>query len=210
MKKQLSLLLFTAILSTASFAAPTFAQEPATEVMQPPKTELKSTAMNGDVIPVVSAQDSGIEMNTSSITHPPLRMTPDRSEIIRLSGNVGSVIVGNPNHLNIMADSANRLIAVPRAPGASFFTVLDENGNVLMQRHVIVASAKEKYVRIRRNCPDGSCQATSVYYCPDMCHEIMLSGETGGGSAPTDEPLDNDATTADDVVEAPPPIPEGQ
>lgn len=116
------------------------------------------------------------------VTHAPLRLTPDRSEIVRLDSKIGSVIVGNPAHLNIIPESATTIIVVPRAPGASFFTILDENGEVVMQRHAIIAAPKEKYVRIRRSCAGNECQPTSVYYCPDMCHEIQVSGEKSEGS----------------------------
>ena len=55
---------------------------------------------------------------------------------------------------------------------------MDATGNVVMQRHVIVASPKEKYVRVRRSCATAenkNCQTTQVFYCPDMCHEIVMT-----------------------------------
>ena len=104
-----------------------------------------------DVIPVVSNNDA-YAFESDDVTHPPLRLTPDKSTLIRLPRAAGSIIVGNPNHLNILPDSSLTLVAVPRMPGASFFTVLDKDGEVVMQRHVIVASPSKKYVRIRRTC----------------------------------------------------------
>lgn len=159
----------------------------AQEGFMPASTELD--------IPVISASADANEQQPglNDITHPPLRLTPDKSTIIELSDAAGSIIVGNPAHLNILADSAKRLIVVPRAQGASFFTVLGKDGNVLMQRHVIVGStsgADKKYVRVRRVCPGGSgnCQQTSVYYCPDMCHEISTEQlSSGGGNVDTAE-----------------------
>ncbi|MBK7361953.1 MAG: hypothetical protein IPJ01_06550 [Micavibrio sp.] len=57
-----------------------------------------------------------------------------------------------------------------------------------MQRHVIVASPKEKYVRIRKSCASSKgCQPTQVYYCPDMCHEIILNDKQGIETAESDE-----------------------
>lgn len=152
-------------------------------------------------IPVTNANPEAQAINNDEITHPPLRLTPDKSSIVTLERSAGSIIVGNPAHLNIMADSANRLIVVPRAPGASFFTVLDKDGKLLMQRHVIVASPKEKYLRVRNTCTSGSnCQPTNVYYCPDMCHQILLGTDDSSqskGSAnaqPGDEQLQITAT----------------
>lgn len=141
-----------------------------------------------DILPAETAQERGISYNSEGHTHPSLKMTPDKSELVRLDGHAASIIIGNPNHISILADSSQTLVLVPRAPGATHFTVLDKNGAVVMQRHVIVASPKEKYMRVRRSCAgsdDDSCQATSVFYCPDMCHEIILGGaeESDGGAA---------------------------
>lgn len=152
----------------------------------PPNTNLD--------IPVMASDNTVNTPDLNDITHPPLRMTPDKSTIIELNEAAGSIIVGNPAHLNIMADSATRLIAVPRAQGASFFTVLGKEGNVIMQRHVIVGSTAgpdNKYMRVRRVCAGGSanCQQTSVYYCPDMCHEISVE-QTGSGSGNSAEALE--------------------
>lgn len=118
-------------------------------------------------------------------THPPLRLTPDKSEILALDRPAQSLIIGNPAHLNILMDSTTRLILVPREPGATFFTILDENGRVVMQRHAIVAAPAEKYIRVRRSCSFSgeNCTGTSVYYCPDMCHPVGIMGQDSGDNA---------------------------
>jgi len=137
-------------------------------------------------------------------THPILRLTPDRSEIINLDAPISSFIVGNDEHLGIFIDSARRLILVPRIPGATFFTALGQDGRVVMQRHVIIAAPKENYVRIRRSCAlgGGDCQPTQVYYCPDMCHSVSvaterqgtITGPTGAVATSPSRPADNDST----------------
>lgn len=125
------------------------------------------------------------ETQVESMTHPILRITPDKSEMVKLDQEAASVIVGNPNHVSVLLDTPNTLVVVPRAEGASHFTVLGKDGSVLMQRHVIVGAAKDNYVRIRRSCgpADRGCQPTSVYFCPDMCHEVKenTQGSRSGG-----------------------------
>lgn len=125
----------------------------------------------------VSIIKTEIPLKAEASTHPPLRLTPDKSELVRLPRGAASVIVGNPAHISVLAENANTLVIVPLAPGASHFTALDNKGNVIIQQHVIVASPQRDYVRVRRTCSrgDDSCQATSVYYCPDMCHEIAMT-----------------------------------
>jgi Flp pilus assembly secretin CpaC len=145
-----------------------------------------------DIIPVHAA--SGDDQSTPAIsdsdaTHPPLRITPDKSELVRLDRDAASIIVGNPLHINIMADSPRTLVVIPRSAGATYFTVLDSDGAVIMQRHVIVGSGKDGYVRVKRVCNTESkgCQNTSVFYCPDMCHEIGSSfGEKTDSAQETD------------------------
>lgn len=129
-----------------------------------------------DIIPAPSVAEGGSAMEDLEETHPPLKLTPDKSEIINLPEDVGTVVIGNPAHFSILADSPRRLIAVPKMPGASYITVLNKAGDILMQRHVLVAPPKEKYVRVRKTCYGESaksgCVATQTYYCPDVCHEI--------------------------------------
>jgi len=120
--------------------------------------------------------DSNLASNEQ--THPPLRLTPDKSQIIDLDSPISRVIIGNEVHLNILMDSMKRIIAVPRTPGATHFTLLDDNGQIVMQRHVIVASPKEQYIRVRETCVPGStmCVPIRMFYCPGMCHEIAILG----------------------------------
>lgn len=129
-------------------------------------------------------------------THPMLRLTPDKSELIRLNKEAVSVIVGNPAHLSVLLDTPEVVVLIPRAPGATHFSVLDRNSNVIMQRHVIVASPKQDYIRVRRSCVNADqgsgCNATSVYFCPDMCHEVNVTQ------------IESDQENASDIPQATP------
>ncbi|MGH1399409.1 MAG: pilus assembly protein N-terminal domain-containing protein [Alphaproteobacteria bacterium] len=131
-------------------------------------------------IDIIPANDSHSEHINTGDTHPPIKLTPDKSELIRLDKKAGSVIIGNPEHISILAENAKTLVLVPGAAGATHITILDQDSNILMRRHVIVAQPKERYIRIRKPCrgDDKTCEPTRVYFCPDMCHEInMPQGE---------------------------------
>lgn len=134
-------------------------------------------------------------------THPTLTLSPDKAELVRLDTDAASVIVGSPDNLNVQLENRRLLVLTPNKPGATYLSILDDQGDVIMQRHVIVASPKANYIRIRRSCSgqSSSCQETSVYYCPGMCHAVgssssMPSGAPsspaassgGGSSAPSD------------------------
>lgn len=122
-------------------------------------------------MPVANTTTSVDQMDT---THPIMNLSQDKSEMITLKQDAASVIVGNPNHVSVLLDTPRTLVVVPRVAGASHFTVIGKDGSTLMQRHIIVGGPKEKYVRIRRSCGanDRDCQATSTYFCPDVCHEV--------------------------------------
>ena len=153
-----------------------------------PANAQESPLAQTDILPVKAASEVNIAIDEANPTHPPVTLTPDKSELIRLDRKASTVLVGAPAHLNILPEGPNTLVLIPRAPGATYFTVLDEENKVIMQRHVIVASPKEKYVRIRKSCASSKgCQPTQVYYCPDMCHEIILNDKQGIETAESDE-----------------------
>ncbi|MCM2344101.1 MAG: pilus assembly protein N-terminal domain-containing protein [Alphaproteobacteria bacterium] len=153
------------------------------------------------------------DVGDQTATHPILRLTPEKSEIVRLNENATSIIVGNPQHLNVLLESPRTIILTPRQPGATHFLVMNEDGKVVMSRHVIIASPKENYVRIRRSCINArsDCQDTRVYYCPGgMCHEtaivpgssintpqISVSSERSGNNGNDSDMSDPDADPCD-------------
>lgn len=165
------------------------------------------------LIPPAAAVSYGGDKPAGTDTHPTLNLTPDKSELVRLDQDAGSIVVGNPDHLGVLMDNRRLLILVPRQAGATYMTVLDSNGKVIMQRHIIVGSPKSDYIRIRRSCAGEAkgCQPTSVYYCPGMCHPVGApSAQSSDASAAM--PLASysssesaPAASAPNPEEAPPP-----
>lgn len=121
----------------------------------------------------------------------------DQTKLLRLSEDAASVIVANPAYANVVADTPRHLVIMPRQPGATTFTVLGQNGNIIMERKVVVGADQDRYVKIRRACSnagDSECAATSVYYCPDGCHEVYVASAAqanNNGSASTQSLTEN-------------------
>ncbi len=136
---------------------------------------LPVTNTNADILPPVTHETQNSE--TIDQTHETINLTLDKSELIHIEEEIGSIVIGSPVHINVLADSAHTLVVVPRKPGATHFSVLDKKGNVLMQRHVIVAAPTKDYLRVKRTCTDKNCEETSIYYCPDTCHEVGMAEE---------------------------------
>ncbi len=145
-----------------------------------------------DLMPPVTSDSVASLPKLDGETHPVLNISPDKSELVPLSREAHSVIVGNPAHVTVLLDTPKLAVVIPRSAGATYFTILDKDGNVVMQRHVVVSAPKKNYVRVRRSCgnvPDGTkCAPTSVYFCPDMCHEIGTASGDGASSSASGVP----------------------
>lgn len=141
------------------------------------------------LMPVTTSAENAPEFAVApgEETHPPVRLTPDKTEMVKLDEDANSIIIGNPAHLNVLLENPRLLLLAARQPGATQLTVLNSEGKVIMQRHVIVSGPKDEYVRIRRSCINGGngCEQTTVYYCPGICHDIrLLAGQSNNNGQP--------------------------
>ncbi|GEM_PF-2107480 len=116
----------------------------------------------------------------------PLTITADGPALIRLDRDASSVIVGNPAHATAMMDNPRLIILSPVAPGMTSLVVLDESGDPIIERKILVNPPRAGYVRINRVCEASQaegCVPASVYYCPDGCYSVSIAGSepvTGG------------------------------
>ena len=126
----------------------------------------------------------------------PLRISPDKPEVLHLDRDAINIMVGSEDTLRAVPDTNRTIILMPKKPGATFVKITDADGKIILQRHVIVGAPEtaSKYIRIRRACAndDKNCKQFSVYYCPDMCHEVnVVQGEAASSqnsTAPSDAP----------------------
>ncbi len=137
-----------------------------------------------------------------------IRLSPDRTKVLRLRENAASVVVANPAHASVILDSPKLLILMPREPGTTSFTVLNAEGKVLLERNIIVSAVQPQYVRIRRVCgKDSNCAPSNYYYCPDGCFEVTPVANEGNadipevqGGAPAAAPVAGTAPAADGMI----------
>jgi hypothetical protein len=115
-------------------------------------------------------------------------LTPKESKIIDLDQSVGSVVVANPAHASVFLDTPQKIVILPREPGATEFTLLNQGGDEIFTRTIVVTERDTPLVRVRRICSGDDCDGDIVYYCPDICHAVAPSGgdiEEGGGMSGT-------------------------
>lgn len=126
-----------------------------------------------------------------------LRLAPGKSQTINLSRDAASVIVANPTNASVFLDNSRLLVIVPRAPGATGFTVLDKDGKEILNQQIVVDQADDPtYVRVTRICGaatqgslSNNCIPSSVYFCPDNCVPVSVPQADPGTTAPTIPPV---------------------
>lgn len=125
-----------------------------------------------------------------------LRLSPGQSQTVSLDRDAASVIVGNPAHASVFLDNARLLVVMPRASGATSFTVLDKNGDTILTKQIVVSEKDDAaYVRVTRICDvggtgsGGACQPATVYYCPDNCVPVSVPGVDPAASMPAMPPV---------------------
>ena len=174
---------YKAQLAAAAAAAKPVAVQQETTTETPPTVPLKnidavdeSDLQDLEPLPPIAEDSAEIE---------PLRISLDKPEIIRLDRDAVNVIVGSNENLRVVPDTNRNLVLIAKKPGSTYFRALDMDGKVIMQRHVIIGSPNKNYIRIRRACANGvaGCKQYSVYYCPDMCHEVNVVQDTSGPGA---------------------------
>ncbi len=126
-----------------------------------------------------------------------LRLVPGKSQTISLSRDAASVIVSNPTNASVFLDNSRLLVVVPRAPGATGFTVLDREGKEILNQQIVVDQADDPtYVRVTRICGaamagslSNNCIPSSLYFCPDNCVPVSVPLADPGAVNPVIPPV---------------------
>ena len=154
-----------------------------------------------EALPYAQAIKVGIPQNRVAVAPEKdrtiLRLAPGKSQTIALSRDAASVIVANPTNASVFLDSSRLLVIVPRAPGATGFTVLDREGKEILNQQIVVDSADDPtYVRVTRICGaatqgslSNSCIPSSTYFCPDNCVPVSVPVADTAAAAPVIPPI---------------------
>ncbi len=183
--------------------------EPAAGNDMLPAKVSETDLVNSPVVPAIPT-----DATVDAAEEAPLRISADKPEVIQLDRDAVNVLVGSDETLRAVPDTNRTIVLIPKKPGATYFKAIDAEGKVIMQRHVIVGAIEKgnQYIRIRRACAgdDTKCKEFSVYYCPDMCHEVnVVQGSSSTGSANNRAPdVAPSAAAPDDGSEYIEPAPE--
>jgi hypothetical protein len=144
-----------------------------------------------EVLPPVRDVNVNIPNNRIIVAPPKstdiMRIAPGKSQTVSLPRDAASVIVGSPAHASVFLDNSRLLVIVPRAPGATSFTVLDNKGETVLTQQVLVTEKDDAaYVRVTRIC-DGAgaaCVPSTTYFCPDNCIPVAVPGADPNAAMP--------------------------
>ena len=107
-------------------------------------------------------------MATSSLT-----IVADRAKIVRIAGEVGSVIVGNPSFADVSVQK-KFVIIHGRNFGQTNILVLDDNGNSLADLEVTIVKGPDRNISVYRGGQKSS------YACAPKCESTLQVGDANG------------------------------
>ena len=103
------------------------------------------------------------------------RVDLNKTQIVRLPGSAGSIVIGNPAIADISVQSPNTVFVVGRGYGETNLIVLDRAGNTMMDADIQVTAVTPSHgVRVF----NGS--ERSSYSCAPYCQPSPILGDDPG------------------------------
>ncbi len=100
-----------------------------------------------------------------------LTIVADRAQIIRIAGEISSVIVGNPAFADVSVQK-KFLIVHGRNFGQTNILILDENGETLADLNVTVIKGPDRNISVYRGGQKAS------YACAPKCESTLQVGDS--------------------------------
>jgi Flp pilus assembly secretin CpaC len=96
----------------------------------------------------------------------------DQAKLIRLPERAATIIVGNPLVADITLQPGGIIIVTGKSYGATNFVAMDRNGEVLVDRIILVESAADPIVTVYRGIERES------YSCMPICQPRITLGDS--------------------------------
>ena len=110
-------------------------------------------------------------MATKSLAASNLTIIVDRAKIVKIAGEIGSVIVGNPSFADISVQK-KFVIIHGRSFGQTNILILDENGEPLADMEVTVVKGPNRNISVFRAGLKAS------YACAPNCESTLQVGDS--------------------------------
>ena len=96
----------------------------------------------------------------------------DQAKLIRLPERAATIVVGNPLVADITLQPGGIIIVTGKSYGATNFVAMDRNGEVLLDRIILVESAADPIVTVYRGIERES------YSCTPICQPRITLGDS--------------------------------
>jgi len=114
----------------------------------------------------------------------------NKTEILRLPADAGTVIVGNPDIADVSIHAANTIFVVGKGYGETNLIVLDKNGNTMMSSDIqVITPQSRNQVRIF-----NSGRGRQTFNCGPHCNPSPTLGDAAAfveGNTAESSPLSN-------------------
>ena len=102
----------------------------------------------------------------------PIAVNIDQARLIRLPDRAATIVVGNPLVADITLQPGSIIIVTGKSYGATNFVAMDRNGEVLLERIILVQSAADPIVTVYKGIERES------YSCMPICQPRITLGDS--------------------------------
>src|ERR1700712_1626319 len=102
----------------------------------------------------------------------PIAVNMDQSKLIRSPEGAATIVIGNPLVADITLQPGGIIIVTGKSYGATNFVAMDRNGEVLLDRIILVESAADPIVTVYRGIERES------YSCMPICQPRITLGDS--------------------------------
>src|SRR3954452_12241136 len=101
----------------------------------------------------------------------PIVVNLDQAKLIRLPDRAATIVIGNPLVADITLQPGSIIIVTGKSYGATNFVAMDRNGEVLLERIILVESAADPVVTVYRGIE------RETYSCMPICQPRITLGD---------------------------------
>jgi Flp pilus assembly secretin CpaC len=102
----------------------------------------------------------------------PVPVSIDQAKLIKVPERAATIIIGNPLVADITLQPGGIIIVTGKSYGATNFVAMDRNGEVLVDRIILVESAADPVVTIHRGIE------RETYSCMPVCQPRITLGDS--------------------------------
>lgn len=108
----------------------------------------------------------------SATAEAPLQVHVDQAMLMRLPEKVGTIVIGNPLIADVTLQSGGLVVVTGKGYGSTNLVALDRDGNVLLERPILVTGAAENVLVVYRGAE------RQTYSCAPRCERRITLGDS--------------------------------